>query len=256
MNTREGIALIIAVLALVLIEAMTVGVIAMTQHARAAAEMHNQASRSQLANEQAVNAVIRSWNWEVYDSIAVGSAKVVRDVEIERLTNATFLVKGKRAMAVARLLDRPRAIGEATDLRLVMDTAIAIGGVRWSEADSIADLRVDGTIALTDTISGDAPLWLAAGDLTIAAGAGRGILLVKGNLVMQGGVFVGYVVVRGSITLSGGAHIYGAVRSRTAGLLAADPSVSFWPDTAARVIATTPSAHRLILQQRLYIPSF
>jgi hypothetical protein len=128
----------------------------------------------------------------------------------------------------------------------VDSTYLAYGSVGWADLAARADHSY-GTVTISgvapvasgsvcntadsgnwgDPLSAGAcasyfPVIYASGDLTVASGAGQGILLVAGDLRVSGGFqFFGPVIVRGRLTISGsGAQFMGGVMARRVDLQA------------------------------------
>ena len=249
MKARPGIALLLTLFALIIVEAITTGVCVMVLQAQRGAMARSRTVRAAASSQVELAQLMARWADYRFDTLRVGGTMSVGNVEVERLAQPSFLVTaevdGHRSVAVARFLDQQRVIDEAT-MGIPPDTAEALGGVRWDEAASIADA--------SDSVAGY-PLIYKEGDAQLVGRNRRGILVVTGNLLIIGGVFEGIVLAKGSIGLQGGARIVGSARSRDFGGYNI-PGIEHSDSIIRAAALETPSASRLILQHRRYIPAF
>ena len=360
-------ALLLALIVLLLVEAMTTGIVVLASRARAVADSQIRRTRAEAASDFAVASALAGWAGSGPDTIAPGNvvaltapaseADVRTTLAVERVTPALSIVRGyasvggalayanARTTAIARTLDRRQLIAEsngavisgglvvvaggtsltaaegflpegwtssvcpATDIlpppdalassspamigdaaavsgSVVVDStlaatdSIALGGVKWSELQSIADRIESGTVTpapvdstgecainaagnwgdprgLAAPCGNDFPLIYSKGDLVMAGGTGQGILAVDGVFTMSASArFTGLIVARGGVSIEPGAHITGALRVRSGYTLIEDAAIDASRCAVARAAFSTPSAHRAILSQRRFIPSF
>ncbi|MEX2282865.1 MAG: hypothetical protein WEE89_10330 [Gemmatimonadota bacterium] len=154
-----------------------------------------------------------------------------------------------------------------------------LGGWSLSTVDSLADRHEAGALDLVSVASGDAclrssagnwgaplvhahpcsgyfPLIYSAGDLTLGAGAGQGILVVNGDLALSSSTrFFGLVLVRGRLLMAGNSEIVGAVLAQSAAL---DGAHVVRSDCAlARALQNAPALNRLTPRPgRAWLPHF
>jgi len=91
-----------------------------------------------------------------------------------------------------------------------------------------------------------APLIFAPGDLTLAAGAGQGILIIAGDLtIMPAARFAGVVIVAGALDLQAGATLEGGVRLASAsGVSRIAGAIEYDGCSIARALALAPALAR------------
>jgi hypothetical protein len=364
---RSGMALLLALVVLVLIEAITAGVVALGRHEQMVAASEARGSRAQAAAESAARLVMAAWPTEIADTLPVGRllsmpagtfavADLTAGASVERLVSGAYLILAEaragaanaftlsRVAAVVRTLDRAGAIAESNaaitsggqlivgsaatvtgllgalpddwtnpvcpvtdplptpaamasaqqpvvsesanlagtvlvDSTLQALDSVALGGVAWGALSVIADRHESGDVhpapALQDGACnvaaslnwGDAvpanpcgsyfPLIYSNGDIVMNGGVGQGVLAATGSVTITNGArFVGLIVARGSISVDGGARVEGAIRARSGYASISDATVSYSRCAVARSLQQTAAAHRLIPQQRTFIPAF
>ena len=232
MKARAGVALLLALIALVLIEAMTAGVVALTAQARAVAGARSRMMRAQAGAEYAVARVLANWNGQGYDTIAVGGViapdyargthdDVAFSATVERVSQARYLVRGEaqagspmnrvtaRALAAPRFLDRQRAIDESTSLIPASDDLPA----DWSASECPANGISQPVSAEDTTLAVGGVKW---SELPSIADQTAGSVLTPSlvdslfpliyapvDLLMVGGRGQGILVVNGNLIMSG-----------------------------------------------------
>ena len=133
MNRRPGIALIIALVMLLLVEAMAAGMLALALHARLVAASQLRTASANAAAHLAAEAVLVNWQGAGFDTLAPGgvlsppsgrgsAGDASWSSTVERITASSFLLRSDArvgggnafslasAMAVARTLDRPKVL--------------------------------------------------------------------------------------------------------------------------------------------------
>jgi len=187
-------------------------------------------------------------------------------------------LRGARQPLIAEsvMLSDPPVI----DTTLVQSDSIALGGVKWSEIESIADRVESGVVYPAPAASdnrcvteapgnwGDPyhqgtacgsyfPMIFSNGDLNVSGGVGQGILVVRGVLTLSDGAsFVGIVVARDGISLEPGTRVDGSIESKGGYALFDGTTVHHSRCAIARSLSLSPSAHRLVLQQQRFIRAF
>ncbi|MGQ0560272.1 MAG: hypothetical protein ACT443_00190 [Gemmatimonadota bacterium] len=158
--------------------------------------------------------------------------------------------------------------------------SIALGGVRWSELEHIADRLETGTVWPSPAGSNGAcdelaaanwgdpgapgapcgryfPLIFSNGDLRIAGGAGQGILAVAGALTMDAGAtFFGVVVARDGISVDRDAVVYGSIRSAGGAALFAGGALLYSRCAIATALSLSAATRRIVPQHRTFLPAF
>ena len=143
MPRRAGIALVLAIVVLLLVEVMTSGVLLLATQFRLGAAAHTRSLRAEAAAETAVAATIANWQSGAFDtlplgrirSVAVGSQAPDEVVvaRVERLASATYVISatarggGARAYAIGRSVALGRTLGRAALLQ-ESNVALASGG--------------------------------------------------------------------------------------------------------------------------------
>lgn len=273
MKPRPGIALVTVIVVLVLIEVMSAGMLAMATHSRMVVDARMRTARADAAALDAVQQVLESWEGGGFDTVAIGrimrvataspaSMHVISSASVERLSPAMWLVRSESrvgdgqayslgaSVAITRTLDGDLARSDApTD-------SVALGGLSWAQAESIADRTLQGTVTLADS-AGAYPLTYAPGDLTIAAGSIRGIVVAKGGVIIGSeAAFEGLIVAWGAVTLETGAVAIGAIRS-VAGPVQGDVAGVFESDDVVReVLEASPARRRVVSEVRRFLPAF
>lgn len=366
MNARSGIALVMALLVLVIVEAMTAGILVLSTNARVVAASELRTRRAENAAEFAVQTVLAGWAHGGFDTLAIGqivgtpaggnsAPDLSQATTVERLASALYVVRARahagrglayaraHATATARLLDKralleesnvaissgglailtdsridarpdylpdtwadslcppvdslplPEALtageppvldasvtadgGITVDSSLVVFDSVALGRVKWSELEDIADRVERGAVmprpALIDEqclvaapanwgdpVAGAPcslwfPLVYAPSDLVMQGGTGQGILAVEGMLTLtDGAVFVGYIVARDGILIEDGSSVVGSVRTRRGAALFDRSTVSYSRCAIARATVLSPASLRLVTQPRRFLPAF
>lgn len=132
MKSRPGVALLLAIVVLLFIEAMAAGLLALSMQARLVAESDMRSTRARAAAELAVKSILRDWEGGRFDTLSVGRPqtsidRTAGDVSwlgtVERL-GGNFVVRGSalvggseafstsKAMAVVRMIDRRRVLAD------------------------------------------------------------------------------------------------------------------------------------------------
>jgi predicted acyltransferase (DUF342 family) len=88
-------------------------------------------------------------------------------------------------------------------------------------------------------------------------GVGQGVLAATGSITFTNGArFVGLIVARGSVSVDQNARVAGAIRARSGYASISHATVSYSRCAVAMTLQQSPAAHRLIPQQRTFIPAF
>lgn len=166
------------------------------------------------------------------------------------------------------------------DSLLALPDSIALGGVKWSELEAIADRVESGSVSPGPTVEGERcdlaapgnwgdplrtepacgdyfPLIYAPGDLRVTGGVGQGILAVAGTLTFSGeATFAGVVVALNGIIIEPNARLFGSVRSEGDVTLIDSADLVYSRCAIARALTLTAAVRRAILQPRTFIPAF
>jgi hypothetical protein len=153
MKPRSGLAIVIVLVVLLLIEAMAAGMLALATHARAAADAQLRSTRAAVAAQLAARVTIREWEVARADTLQVGAVRSFArgggaeadaswSAAIERLPSQ-FVVRSQgyvgsavvyskaNSFALARMLDRSAVLGE-------LDAALQSGGVLVLDGAALA----------------------------------------------------------------------------------------------------------------------
>jgi len=171
--------------------------------------------------------------------------------------------------------------GMQVDATAFPNDSVALGGVRWSQLEAIADRIVSGTVSPGPPPGTDGacdrtaasnwgdpdrpagpcadwfPLIFAPGDLHISGGRGQGILVVAGSLTLDGGArFTGAIVAGGGIIVADDVSLHGSTRSSDGPAVISDGVVRVSRCAVATALQRAPGTRRLILHDRTFIPPF
>lgn len=152
-------ALVLALLALALVEAMTAGLLVLATQARSVTASELRSRRADNTAEAAVQGVLAGWQRGAFDTLPAGAIvsvpagpaapDVSARLTVERLAGATYLVRAQvrvggghafslaRAAAFGRTLDRARLLAESNQALAVGGPALIGNGARLSVADSV-----------------------------------------------------------------------------------------------------------------------
>lgn len=272
MKRREGIAVVLAILVLVLVELMSAGMLALASHARLAADSRLRTARADAAALGSIRATIERWPAGGFDTIPTGTtvpaafaagseADASWSATVERLGPATWLVRSRarvgggavyslgRRAALARTLDGATALtDQPTD-------SIALGGLKWRQVESIADRTVAGNAIFSDTTA-DVLLTYSASDVQLG-GVIRGIVVVKGRLTLRPDAdFQGLAVAAGDVVLDPGSRIAGHVRSGTGPVWGDAGAIRGSDSLVVAVLRTAPARLRVVSEDRRFLPVF
>lgn len=272
MIKRSGIALVMTIVVLLLIELMAAGMLALATQSRLAADARLRTARAETAAQGTVQIVLAEWATAGFDSLPIGSnarpdfaAGTAGDASwsasVERLGAAQWLVRSRArvgagrafsagsGIAIARTLDTARArIEQPTD-------SVAIGGLGWEQVSGIADRIVTGSVVFSDSAA-DVPLTYAPAGLVLAGGRVRGILVVRGTLTLgPDASFEGLAVAAGEVVMETGSRIRGQVRSASG--VTPDGAGITVSDSLVRVmLEAAPARLRVVPEKRRFIPVF
>jgi hypothetical protein len=156
MKARCGMALVLAIVVLLLIELMAAGMIALASQARLIAAGQGRMARADARAHSAVRAVLTGFDVARHDSLpllhvapAPGTGDVSWSTTVERLSSGSFLIRAfaeagvgaaysrTRAIAVARTLDRRAALRTLNVALASGGPAVLAGGARVSAAESL-----------------------------------------------------------------------------------------------------------------------
>lgn len=147
MKPRAGVALLLAIVVLLLIEGMAAGLLALSMQARLIAASDMRSTRARAAADLAVKSILRDWESGRFDTLTVGLVQTRIDRRrgdvswlgsVERLAG-NFVVRGSslvggseafstgKALAVVRMLDR-RAVFEDFNAALVSEDVTVVAG--------------------------------------------------------------------------------------------------------------------------------
>ena len=264
---RSGIALVLVLVVLAFVEALTTGLLVLATQTRVSSAAQIRSQQAQTLADFTVQSLINSWPQSSFDTVAVGRSVVVPVAEtsasVEHLTASSYLVSSEvqvgggqsvsraRAAALVRTLDRVRVILEFNDAILVdsarvTSDSLVLGGLKWRELASIADLAADSAWALV----------LATADLVISGGVRQGIIAVEGHLTLTNGAkFSGVVVARDGVIIENGASVEGSVRTLSGTISTVGGSVSY-SSSAVSQATQIPASKRPVWQSRRFIPAF
>lgn len=168
----------------------------------------------------------------------------------------------------------------ALDSLLAIPDSNALGGVKWSELEEIADRVESGSLTPRPAVDGERcdlaaagnwgdplkaepacadyfPLIYAPGDLRMEGGVGQGILAVAGSLTFSGdATFVGVAIAMHGLIVEPNARFYGALRSDGDVALIDSADLVYSRCAIARALTLTAAVRRAILQPRTFIPAF
>lgn len=156
---RKGIALVLVLVVLLLVEAIVAGMLALANHSHATAKTQVQRARAETAAQFAAHSVLKHWATAGHDSMAIGAlstvvsgsgteADAVWSTTVERLSSH-FLVRSEakvgggttfaraRTVAVARTLDRRVLAAELAAALTSRDPIVAAGSSTITAPDSL-----------------------------------------------------------------------------------------------------------------------
>lgn len=272
MRHRRGIALVMVIVVLLLIEVMSAGMLAMATHSRVVVDSRMRTARADAAALDAAQRVLADWESGGFDTIAIG--RIVRvatasggsqdaawTASVERLSAATWLIRSDSRVGDGRAYSTGHAAAIARTLNAVSAQidlpadSVPLGGLRWFQVESITDRLLQGSVVLADS-QGTYPLTYAPGDLTVT-GSGRGILVVRGDLTMKSeAAFEGLIVTDGSATLEQGAIVVGEVRSARGAVQDPGSGIFVSEDVVREVLTAAPARLRVVSEVRRFIPVF
>lgn len=270
---RPGIALVMTIVVLLLIEVMSAGMLAMATQSRLLVDSHLRTARADAAALTAAQTVLEEWESAGFDTIEAGvqvsvahasgsRADAVWSAWVQRLGPAMWLIRTRsrvgdghayslgRATAIARTLD-------AVAARTVPPTdSIPLGGLTWRQLEDIADRVHHGQVVFADTTA-YVPLTYGPADLTLLGGVTRGILIVKGTLTLaSGAVFEGLIVAAGAIVIENGSVVVGEVRSVSGDVQGDAAAVCVSGSVVAAALAAAPARMRVVSEVRRFLPAF
>jgi hypothetical protein len=270
---RPGIALVMTIMVLLIIEVMAAGMLAMATQSRLVVDSHMRTSRADALAMTAAQTVLENWESEGFDSLEVGAQASVRrasgsradamwSATVQRLGQAMWLIRARarvggghayslgHTIAIARTLDALAARTAApTD-------SIPLGGLSWSQLQEIADRIHSGHVVFADTTA-NVPLTYAPSDLTLSGGITRGILIVRGGLRLESGaIFEGLIVTEGDIVLENGSIVIGEVRSVSGGVRGDVSAVHESESLVAAALDAAPARMRVVSETRRFLPVF
>lgn len=175
MKVRGGMAIVVAILVLLLIEAMTAGMIALATHARMISASQIRTARAQAAARRAIAGAFSRWSSGGIDSMAVGQTSwpvfaqgSVRDeawaLSVERLDLKNYLVSAKARVGGSR---------QFSDA-----SATAVLWTVGADAAVFRALRPDQITSIADTVRGDT---------VVVQGTDLDVLVVDGLVLASGG---------------------------------------------------------------------
>jgi hypothetical protein len=264
---RSGIALVLVLVVLAFVEALTTGLIVLATQTRVSSAAQIRSQQAQSLADFTVQSLINSWPQNSFDTVAVGRSLVVpvagASASVEHLTAASYLISSEvqvgggqsvsraRSAALVRTLDKSQVILEFND-GILVDSArspsdsLVLGGLKWAELASIADVAGDSAWALV----------VATTDLVISGGARQGIIAVEGHLTLTNGAeFSGVVVARDGVTIENGANVEGSIRTLSGTISTVGGSVTY-SSVAVSQAAQIPASKRPVWQSRRFIPAF
>ena len=272
MKCRDGIAVVLAIVVLVVVELMSAGMLALATQARLSADSRMRTARADAAALGSIRATVARWPTSGFDTIAVGRTVHARSgagtegdaswsATVERLGPASWLIRSRsrvgdgtayslgRRTALARILDVETALtDQPTD-------SIALGGLRWRQVESIADRQLGGAATLADTTTKDL-LTYAASDLQLG-GVIRGVVVVKGNLTLVADAdFQGLAVAAGDVVLESGSRVAGSLRSGTGAVRGDAGGVQASDSLVEAVLRALPARLRVVSEDRRFLPAF
>jgi hypothetical protein len=270
---RPGIALVMAIVVLLLIEVMSAGMLAMATQSRVLVDSHLRTARADAAAMAAAQGVLEEWESAGFDTLQVGVEVSVASASgshadatwsawVQRLGAAMWLIRTRsrvgdghayslgRATAIARTLD-------AVAARTVLPTdSIPLGGLTWSQLEDIADRIQHGQVVFADTTA-YVPLTYGPADLKLSGGVTRGILIVRGTLTLaSGAVFEGLIVAGGDIVIENGSVVVGEVRSVSGGVQGDAAAIYVSGSMVAAALAAAPARIRVVSEVRRFLPAF
>ena len=270
---RPGIALVMTIVVLLLVEIMSAGLLAMATQSRLLVDSHMRTARADAAALAAAQTVLAHWASGGFDSLAAGestdvpnasgsAADATWSARVQRLGPALWLIRTRsrvgdghayslgRAVAIARTLDAAAARTKPpTD-------SIPLGGLSWTQLQDIADRIRDGQVVFADTTD-EVPLTYARANLTLSGGITRGILIVKGTLTLESdAVFEGLIVAGGDIVIENGSVVVGEARSMSGGVRGDAASIHVSESVVAGVLGAAPAGKRVVSEVRRFLPAF
>lgn len=272
MRSRGGIAVVLAILVLVLVELMSAGMLALASHARLAADSRLRTARADAAALGSIRATIERWPAGGFDTVPAGTtiaapfaggseADASWSATVERLGPATWLVRsraragGGTVHSLARRAAIARTLDVATALTDQPSDSIAMGGLKWWQVESIADRTVAGNAVFSDTTA-DVLLTYASSGLQLG-GVIRGIVVVKGSLTLSADAdFRGLAIVAGDVVLDPGSRVTGHVRSGTGGVWGDAGGIRGSDSLVAAVLHAAPARLRVVSENRRFLPVF
>jgi hypothetical protein len=273
MNARRpGIALVITIIILLLIEVMSAGMLAMATQSRLLVDSQMRTARADASAMAAAQTVLANWESAGFDTLETGvrvsvpagsgsRADALWSAWVQRLGPAMWMIRTKsrvgdghayslgRAVAIARTLDAAAAQSDPpTD-------SIPLGGLTWEQLRDIADRIANGQVVLADTTD-YVPLTFAPANLTIS-GVARGILIVKGTLtIASGAVFEGLIVAMGDVVIENGSVVVGEVRSVSGDVQGDGAAVYVSGSVVSAALAAAPARLRVVSEVRRFLPAF
>lgn len=272
MKSREGIAVVLAIIVLVLVELMSAGMLALASHARLAADSQLRTARADAAALGSIRATLERWPAGGFDTIPTGitvpapfaggsEADVSWSATVERLGPSTWLVRsrsrtgGGTAYSLGRRAALARTLDVATALTDQPTDSMALGGLKWRQVESIADRTVVGSAVFSDTTT-EILLTYASSDLQLG-GRIRGIVVVKGSLTLDPDAdFQGLAVAAGDVVLDPGSRVAGRVRSGTGGVWGDAGAIQGSDSLVAAVLRAAPARLRVVSEVRRFLPVF
>jgi hypothetical protein len=270
---QPGIALVMAIVVLLLIEVMSAGMLALATQSRLVVDSQMRTERADAAAMAAAQTVLEHWESGGFDMLDAGvpnrvaaasgsSVDATWSAEVERLGPAMWLIRTRsrvgdghmyslgRALAIARTLDAAAARTDApTD-------SIPLGGLTWTQLESIADRSGHGQITFADSTRDD-PLTFAPSDLILSGGYARGILIVKGSLTIKSGAFFeGLIVAGGDVVIENGSIVVGEVRSGSGAVRGDYAAVEVSESVVVAALMATPARLRVVSEVRRFLPAF
>lgn len=201
MRSRPGIAIMLALVVLLVVEAMTACMLALATQARLAGASDVRTGRADAAAQLALQQALASANRSRFDTLAAGTlVPIVSDAEadatwsatIERLPSGLFVIRARaqvggpvtfssaRGLAVARLLDRDAVLVELNGA-LIGAASTVIAGATDISADAAA-LPPAWADSLCPAVP---PLSTPASLLTAAPAIVSGAATISGPIVVD-----------------------------------------------------------------------
>jgi hypothetical protein len=270
---RPGIALMMTIVVLLLIEVMSAAMLVMATQSRLLVDSHLRTARADAVAMAAAHTVLGEWESAGFDTLEAGEqisvphasgtrADATWAARVQRLGPAIWLIRSRSRVGDghAYSLGRTTAIARTLDVvaaRTVPPTdSLPLGGLTWSQLEDIADRVHQGQVVFADTTAYVA-LTYGPADVTLSGGVTRGILVVKGTLTLTlGAVFEGLIVAGGAIVIENGSVVVGEVRSVSGDVQGDAAAVRVSESVVAAALAAAPARLRVVPEVRRFLPVF